>query len=156
LYPQITQKGQMILVGLSILGDSRTDIPDVWDRFQLIEPRIHQAGNSGRYVIITWGIETELSSNHFLFTGVQVRELEAPPLSSVIKILPAAQYAVFSCWASELDTTWRYALEGWLPGSPYQMPGFIIRHYDRKRFFGNPQARREVDILIPLRKKRLR
>lgn len=154
LNPQFIRKGQMTMVGLSMLGNSSSDISTLWKRFEEIEPNIYNAGRSGRYVIITWGVETELSEQQFIFTGIEVQKLQSPPLTAVIKILPAGQYAVFSSWAREFDNLWRYAMDDWLEMSPYDMPGFIIQHYDSQRYFRARPARREVDLLIPLREKK--
>lgn len=150
--PQIIRKAQMILVGISVLGDSRTDVPGLWARFGEIEPRIVNAVPTARYVVITWGEETLLTYQHFLYVGVEVKRVQRPPLRSVIKVLPALQYAVFSAWSHELDDTWFYALQEWLPASPYREPGFIIQRYDRARYIEARRGRREIDILIPLRK----
>ena len=152
-YPQIIRRGQMTLLGISMLGDSRTDIPDLWTRFARMEPFIIESALSPRYIIITWGSETELLYKHFLYVGVEVPRIQAPPIASTVKILPAAQYAVFSAWARTLDDMWTYALETWLPGSAYSEPGFIIQRYDRLRYMEAPPYRKEIDIMIPLRRR---
>jgi predicted transcriptional regulator YdeE len=143
----------MTLLGVSRLGDSRTDITGLWARFAELEPRIAQRVPAARYIIITWGGETEVTYKHFLYVGMEVSRIQAPPLDTIVKILPAAQYAVFSTWVYELDKVWRYALEEWLPASPYQEPGFIIQRYDRLRYLQARPPKREIDIYIPLRKK---
>src|SRR5574338_327327 len=77
----------------------------------------------------------------------------APPMYTTIKIIPAAHFAVFSAWARSLDDMWSYVLESWLPDSPYQEPGYIIQRYDRLRYLQAPPQRKEIDIMIPLRRK---
>lgn len=151
--PQLIRKNQMTMLGVSELANSRVDVPALWKRFEQIQPRIYHAVSQSRYVIITWGPETELSNKHFIFTGVEVQKLEAPPVSAVIKILPAAQYAVFTGWIREFDELWNYAMNDWLVESQYDMPGFVIQVYDAYRYFRSNQSKREIDLMIPLRKK---
>lgn len=152
-YPQIIRQKQMPLVGISLLGDSRTDIPALWRSFTDMEPNIMERLTDARYVIITWGVETEMVYKHFLYVGVEVSRVVAPPLGSTIKIIPAAEYAVFSTWAHTLENTWSYALETWITKSPYREPGFIIQRYDRQRYLEAPPQRKEIDIMIPLHKR---
>lgn len=151
--PFILPRPQMTLMGLSVLGDSRTDIPDLWQRFDQMAHRIHFAVPAARYIIITWGIETELNRLHYLFAGVQILKVEAPPISTVIKILPKAQYAIFYASASKVETAWTMILDEWLPASPYAEPGFIILRYDRKRYLEARPGRKEIDIYVPLHDK---
>lgn len=152
-YPQIIRRGQMALLGISELGDSRTDIPGLWTRFAQMEPRILESVPTARYIVITWGTETEMLYKHFLYVGVEVTRILAPPLFSTIKIIPAGQYAVFSTWARTLDDVWSFALETWLPESDYSEPGFIIQRYDRQRYLEAKPYNKEIDIMIPLRRK---
>lgn len=144
----------MTLMGLSELGDTRTDLQGLWERFDALESRIYQAVPLARYIIFTWGAETELFYKHFMFVGVEITGVQTPPLNVVVKILPPVQYAVFSAWSRELDSVWNYAFEEWLPQSPYEEPGFIIQRYDRQRYMQAQPGRREIDIYLPLRPKK--
>jgi predicted transcriptional regulator YdeE len=151
--PRMVYRAQTALVGLLEVGDSRTDIPDLWRRFEEMEPRIRAANLRARYVVITWSGETEVSGLHYLFVGVQVARLQYPPIGSVVKILPASRYALFPAPARRLETAWRFVLEEWLPASPYRTPGYIVQSFDRERYITAPPEQAEIDILAPLQQE---
>ena len=151
--PQIVHRPQMSMIGLSVLSNSSMDITPLWQRFEEMEHRIHYALSAARYVITTWGAETELTRQHFVFVGVEISRIEAPPVSAVIKILPPAQYAIFPTRAGELGVVWKRVMEDWLPKSPYERPRCVIERYDRNRYLEAPPEWREVDIFVPLRLK---
>jgi hypothetical protein len=152
--PLVIRKPQMTLVGISVFGVARAEMEGAWQRFDPLEDRILRPMSRSRFAIVTWGIESELSGKEkeFLFIGTEVQCIAAPPLDSVIKILPAGIYAMLTVRAALVVWEPVHIFEQWLPDSGFTQRGFLMQRYDRARFFDCPPNEREVDVFLPLRK----
>jgi predicted transcriptional regulator YdeE len=144
----------MTLIGVAKVGDSRTETIDLWKQFDVVEPRVFDRFAKTRYVVITYTMETDLMFKHHLFVGTEVMSVKAPPLGAIVKLMPAAQYGIFSAWTREYDLLWRHVMEDWILRSPYEMPGFVIQRFDQQRYFDARPGQREIDLLLPLREKK--
>lgn len=96
--------------------------------------------------------ETLQTGEFEVFVGVEIAQPEVLPPEVVVKVLPAARYAVFTLTGEEIISDWIWQIDSaWLPalGVQRQMTHSVQR-YDA-RFKGMTQiAESELDVYIPL------
>jgi len=86
--------------------------------------------------------------------GMAVGDVDSVPEGPVVREVPAARYALFTCTMRTIGTTWEYIYKDWLPASQYEndapLPSFEYYPPDDERAGDFP-----VSIYVPVREKSL-
>jgi len=165
--PQLIDKDQIILVGLSFFGDpfkfsggwtEENEIGRLWKRFMAY---LQEAGEQIRHVTAGGGFyelhidhpEMERTGEYEVFVGLEVDRLEDVPVRLSIKILPPTRYAVFTLVGQQIVTDWSQEMTDWLARSGYQRAyAYGFQYYD-ERFKSVQQIDESVlDAYVPVRK----
>ena len=164
--PQIVEKPQMMLLGLSFFGDpfslsagwtEENEIGRLWKRFMAYlaeqgQQLRHVVSDAVAYEVHIYHEETPQTGEFEVFVGVEVSQLEGMPLEMSAKILPPATYAVFSLEGEQIASDWPLLITSqWLPEAGYQADhSHSIQVYD-ERFKGVQRIDESVlDVYIPL------
>ena len=164
--PKIVERGPMTLVGFSFFGDpfaesggwtEENEIGRLWNRFMayLAEHRDairHVKEADVAYEVHVESAETASKGFREVFVGVEVERLADVPVELLVKILPAATYAVFTLQGEEIASDWSMRIGEWLRRSTYQAVGtYGIQRYD-ERFRGvEDLAASELEVYVPLK-----
>jgi predicted transcriptional regulator YdeE len=165
--PQLIDKDQIILVGLSFFGDpvkfsggwtEENEIGRLWKRFMAY---LQEEGDHIRHVTAGGGFyelhveqpEMERTGEYEVFVGLQVDRLEDVPVQLSIKILPATTYAVFTLIGQEIMSDWPKRIAEWLAQSGFrQAHRYGFQYYD-ERFKSLQQIDESVlDAYVPVRR----
>ncbi len=166
--PRFITREQLKLVGFSFYGDpfrlspgwtEENEIGRLWVRFMdFIQKHNEQMQSS----VINPGIayevhiynEQTLETGLFeVFVGVELADTAQPPLETVIKVLPATQYAVFTIHGEAIVGDWPQAIyQNWLPNSAYELAhNFHIQYHDGS-FKGFDQLdESSLDVFVPVK-----
>jgi predicted transcriptional regulator YdeE len=162
--PQLIDKDQIILVGLSFFGDpfkfsggwtEENEIGRLWQRFMTYlgeaGQQIRHAKTGGFYELHIDHPEMERTGEYEVFVGLEVDRLEDVPVRLSIKILPPTQYAVFTLVGQEIVADWSAEMQAWLTHSGYQRAyTYGFQYYD-ERFKGMEQIDESVlDMYVPV------
>ncbi len=166
MQPVILHKPELLLVGLSFYGDP-FDASDVWTEenqigrtWQRLVRYLGQHGEAIRglaapdasYEVHVYGEETLSLGRFEVFVGLPVERLEAVPVELLVKVLPAATYAVFTLEGEAILGDWELEVDGWLRDAGYERSQpYAIQYYDR-RFKGLDRvAESALDVYLPVR-----
>jgi predicted transcriptional regulator YdeE len=164
--PQLIDKDQIILVGLSFFGDpfkfsggwtEENEIGRLWQRFmaylQEEGAQIRHVKAGGFYELHIDHPEMERTGEFEVFVGAEVDRLEDVPVRLSIKILPPTKYAVFTLAGQDIMADWLQEMTDWLTRSGYQRAyAYGFQLYDA-RFKGMDQIDGSVlDMYVPVRK----
>jgi len=165
--PVITHKSETILVGMSFFGDpfdtsdawtEEIQIGRLWQRFMRYFQQHsgtikHVTDVEGLYEVHIYHPESMEKGLFEIFVGVEVDQLEAVPLETLVKVLPASDYAVFTLEGEQIASDWEMEIDAWLAqGGFKQNYSFSFQYYD-KRFKGVGNIRESVlDVYIPIGK----
>lgn len=163
--PRIIEKGQIMLVGFSFFGDpfaessgwtEENEIGRLWNRFTtyLTDHRDcikHIKDDAFAYEVHVESEETAAKGHREVFVGVEVEKLDAP-VEMLVKILPPAQYAVFTLKGEQITSDWSRMIHEWMSVAGYESAyeyGFQL--YDQ-RFKGlNNLEGSELDVYVPVK-----
>ncbi len=166
--PKIITYEKLNLVGFSFYGDpfrlspgwtEENEIGRLWVRFMAYAK---QQGTQLRSFVINPGIayevhiyneDTMVTGLFEVFVGAQLANTAQPPIDTVIKVLPATQYAVFTLRGEEIVGDWPLTIyQGWLPHSDYEMAhNFHIQYHDGS-FKGFDQLdESSLDVYVPIK-----
>lgn len=163
--PEITERGEIILVGMDFYGDPYTEaggwseenaIGKLWSRFENFyqhnRDRIKNLVSEGGYEV-WFGTEDEDERIKHIFVGVEVERMEDLPLELVGKMLPATRYAHFVLKGGEIISNWSQGIyDRWLKNSSYEEAHrFLIEYYHPERFKGLEDETSELDIYLPIK-----
>jgi AraC family transcriptional regulator len=164
--PQLVDRDQINLVGLSFFGDpfkfsggwsEENEIGRLWKRFMTYLGEVgdqirHVKPGGGFYELHIDHPEMELTGEFEIFVGVEVDRLEDVPVRLSIKILPPAKYAVFTFTGQDIVADWSAELQAWLTTSGYQRAyAYGFQLYD-ERFKGMDRIDESVlDMYVPVR-----
>ena len=165
MQPKIVERGRMILIGLSFFGDpfaasagwtEENEIGRLWVRFlaYLAEQGDAIQGLTDENVAYEVHIEsadTAAKGYREVFVGVEVDRLTDVPVELLVKVLPAATYAVFTLKGEQIASDWSTSMGEWMRRSLYEPVGnFGFQRYDQ-RFQGvEDLAASELDVYVPI------
>ena len=168
--PKIIDKDQILIVGMVYYGNpfhnidaapDQNEIGKLWGRFNTFYEKYPQAFKHEVNAKVAWELhittdEYEETKEYYVMVGVEVAEIEDIPVPTFSKVLPPGQYAAFTLKGEEMTTNWGDVIyKEWLPSSEYEEAYQItIEKYDEDRFkgWGNPES--EVEIWVPVAKKK--
>jgi AraC family transcriptional regulator len=165
--PKIVETGRMILVGLGFYGDpfrlsggwtEENEIGRLWNRFMTYLGQHHGAiknvkGERVAYELQIYHEDTPRTGEFEVFVGVEVEELQDPPLEMSVKILPPATHAVFALEGEQIASDWHLMIVAeWLPQAGHESdPRYSVQRYD-ERFKGVENlAESVVEVYMPIR-----
>jgi len=166
--PNIIEKGETLLVGMSFYGDpfqmsgawtEENEIGRLWSRFGDFlgakRGRIKHARHAATSVEVHLYSEDAIETGNWeIFVGIEVDRLEGVPLELVVKILPASTYAVFTLEGDEIGDDWNNLVyTQWMPESGYELAySYAFQYYD-ERFKGVDDLQNSVlDVYIPVKR----
>lgn len=165
--PRFVEKGRITLVGMSFYGDpfaesggwtEENEIGRLWSRLEAYladHPGAvkHRTSETTAYEVHVEGAETATKGYREVFVGVKVEQLEDVPVEMVVKILPAATYALFTLEGEQITSDWSMMMQEWMldagyePAHPYGM-----QRYD-ERFRGvDSLAGSVLEVYLPVKK----
>jgi predicted transcriptional regulator YdeE len=167
--PEITERKQITLAGLSFFGDpfdthagwdEDNQIGLLWKRFlRLISGQTLPEGfihPSVCYEVHLYSDETAEKGLFEVFVGMEfdASRLSGLPVDFLVKNLPATQYAVFTFKGEVIQSDWEKIIQDWLPSSGYESSGnFGFQYYD-ERFKGlDRMAESVLDFYVPIKKR---
>jgi AraC family transcriptional regulator len=163
--PIIKHRSQMLLAGCSFFGDpfhshagwtDANEIGRLWKRLMRFwaTPEI-QNSPFGPHQPKTYEIHlqnqvTPETGEYEVFIGFEIQALETVPLELVLKVLPEAEYAIFTV-SGEMAHSDEPYIDHWLSRTGHKMAyPFIGQCYD-KRFKGLDQlGESELDVFAPI------
>ena len=166
--PKIISHPQLTLVGFSFYGDpfrlspgwsEENEIGRLWQRFMAYaEQHREQVGtlvvNPGiAYEVHIYNDETMATGVFELFVGVELADTTLAPIDTVIKVLPATQYAVFTIRGEAIVGDWPQAIyQEWLPNSDYESAhDFHIQYHDGSFKGFDRLDESSLDIYVPIK-----
>jgi predicted transcriptional regulator YdeE len=165
--PKIVERDQIILVGFSFFGDpfaesggwtEENEIGRLWNRFGAYlahhRDRIkHVKNDAMAYEVHVETEETASKGHREVFVGVEVERLEDVPAEMLVKILPAAIYAVFTFQGKQIASDWSMMTQEWMLGAGYESAhNYGFQLYD-ERFKGvDNLAESILDVYMPVKK----
>ncbi len=162
--PKIAMEKEWLVVGMSFYGDpfsqasswsEDNEIGLLWKRFMAFDlAKIkHRTALDTFLEIHIETRETATKGIYEVFVGAQVNKLEDVPVECVVKVLPAAQYAVFTLEGQQIVSDWSNVLWDWLASSGYSRAHkYFIQCYD-SRFKGMDRIDESVlDAYIPVKR----
>lgn len=166
--PQIVEKGQILLVGLSFYGDpfrlsdgwtEENEIGRLWNRFMAVASacgdRIkHVKDQETAHEVHVYNEETVQKGIFEVFAGMEVEKLEDVPIELVAKILPPATYAVFTLKGQQITSDWYQDAEKWMRQAGYRATHeYMFQLYDR-RFKGLDNLDESIlDVYMPVERR---
>ncbi len=167
--PQIVEKEQIILAGISFFGDpfknsdgwtEENEIGRLWNRFM----KLMNSGKSTIEKLKTVNIMYEVhviseemvqTGKYEVFVGFKIKDIVDIPIDLLIKVLPATTYAIFTLKGEQISSDWTKTIfQEWMPDSGYkEAHSYSFQHYD-ERFKGIQKMNEsELDVYIPIKKK---
>ncbi|MBN2018848.1 MAG: GyrI-like domain-containing protein [Sedimentisphaerales bacterium] len=134
---------------MSISEESSADYAKIWSEFERYNEQLKKISTNGKYYGITFATEKQNIIDYVIAMAVPEK---AAPLDKklVVRLIPAAQYAVFDCPVQNIGQTKQYIITKWLPNAPYkitpQAPSF-------EQYPPEDQDKLPVRIHIPVTKK---
>lgn len=118
--PTIKSLQTFTVIGLKYRGKNENqEIPGLWQklmpRFAEIKERVVPGFSYG-----LMGNMDEVSGEFDYLAGFETKVTGDPPEGMNTWIVPAQNYAVFSCTLPTLMETFEYIYQTWLPGSKYE------------------------------------
>lgn len=163
--PTLIEMEQILLVGLSFFGDpfslsgewtEENEIGRLWQRFFVYiaarPPHLAHVVNAEQaYEVHIEHAETPQKGHYEVFVGQAVTQLKDVPVEFLVKILPAATYAVFHLTGQQIVSDWSKIMQEWMRAAGYQSAGkYGFQLYDR-RFKGMDRLdESELDAYVPI------
>lgn len=149
--PRLEEGKPLLIAGLQrrFSGDTRTEIPSLWQRFVPLIGKIDgQIGNEAYGVMF----DGDRAGGFEYMSGVQVADADHLPEGLSTVSIPPQRYAVFSHrgHVSEIHRTIHTIWTKWIPESGYQpVPAPIFERYPAG--FNPETDRTGVEIWIPIK-----
>ena len=104
------------------------------------------------YEVHIYNEETMATGVFEVFVGVELANDAQAPLDTVIKVLPATQYAVFTLKGEAIVGDWPMAIyQEWLPNSAYEASHeFHIQYHDGSFKGFDRLAESSLDVYVPV------
>lgn len=166
--PQIVQKESILLAGFGFFGNpfeakdpwsEENEIGKLWRRLMAfccqkaadLPPAL--AHPEAFYEVHLTYPDTPVTGEFEVFAGVPVAQIEGLPVELVFKVLPPAQYAVFTLTGEQINSDWNQLIyRQWFPGTSYTPAHtYNFQYYDH-RFKGMDKlADSTIDVYIPIK-----
>lgn len=165
MQPKFVDKEPIILAGVSFFGDpfaesggwtEENEIGRLWERF------FETAAGTGLACedpedaspileVHVEGPESAAKGHREVFIGVKIDTLDEVPVEMLVKVLPAATYAVFTFRGARITSDWSQMVTQWMLEEGYRSAyPFGFQLYD-SRFAGLDQIESsEIDVYIPV------
>jgi len=166
--PKIITQEQLTLVGFSFYGDpfrlspgwtQENEIGRLWVRYgtyleqhrEQLTPLLVEQGIS--YEIHIYNEDTMATGLFEIFVGAQLVQSTQPPIDTVIKVLPATQYAVFKLQGEIIMGDWPQEIyQGWMPNSGYESAhNFHIQYHDGSFKGFDRLDESSLDVYVPVK-----
>jgi len=120
--PRILELDTIPVLGiLRSVNHAATDFQALWDRdFMVYHDQIRKQSIDGAYYGVSFRVEIDNADVVEYLAGMAVREPSIIPEGLVARYVPAGLYALFEFDFKDMNNTIGYALESWLPASPYE------------------------------------
>ncbi len=168
--PKFITCEQLTLVGFSFYGDpfrlspgwtEENEIGLLWQRFMVYMAQHGTQLNDWvtnptiAYEVHIYNEETQTTGLFEVFVGVELADVARSPLDTVIKVLPATQYAVFTLRGSAIVGDWPLAIYGeWLPHSGYELAHqFHIQYHDGSFKGFDRLDESSLDVYVPVKRR---
>jgi len=166
--PKCVTHAPLQLVGFSFYGDpfrlspgwtEENEIGRLWSRFMAYASRAQLANfvlNPGiAYEVHIYNDDTAVTGIYEVFVGVELADVVLAPLDTVIKVLPATQYAVFTIRGQAIVGDWPLAIyQEWLPTSGYELAHtFHIQYHDGSFKGFDRLDESSLDVYVPVKPK---
>lgn len=156
MVPEFVRLEKMFLVGMTYYGDNEHgEIPALWGRFGARMNRITNKKGFCAYGLCIEPDDYEETGKFQYIAALEVESLDTIPLEMVGKVLPAADYAVFTHKGpvTGLRETYEKIYGTWIAETDMEViKGYDFELYD-DRFKTPDDPESEIDIYIPIRKK---
>ena len=166
--PKFVTHAPLQLVGFSFYGDpfrlspgwtEENEIGRLWGRFMAYatQHREQMAAfvvNPGiAYEVHIYNDDTAVTGIYEVFVGVALADAALAPLETVIKVLPATQYAVFTIRGQAIVGDWPLAIyQEWLPTSGYELAHtFHIQYHDGSFKGFDRLDESSLDVYVPVK-----
>lgn len=166
--PKIIMQERLNLVGFSFYGDpfrlspgwtQENEIGRLWVRYgtyleqhrEQLTPLLVAPGIS--YEVHIYNEDTMATGLFEIFVGAQLVESAQPPIDTVIKVLPATQYAVFRLQGEIIMGDWPQEIyQGWMPDSGYESAhNFHIQYHDGSFKGFDRLDESSLDVYVPVK-----
>jgi predicted transcriptional regulator YdeE len=161
MQPVIQHRPRLILAGVSFFGDpfhshagwtEANEIGRLWQRLMrlLTQPDSPFPPPAESYEIHLQSTETAQTGEYEVFAGFVIETLDRVPVEMCLKILPEADYALFTLRGEQIQGD-ESVVDDWLAESGCRLVAPVyIQRYDQ-RFKGLDQlAASEIDLLVPI------
>jgi predicted transcriptional regulator YdeE len=164
--PVITQKPEILLMGMSFYGDpfsqrggweAENEIGCLWTRLMKYmsengEKIQHLTQPGVAYEVHIYNEETITQGVFEVFAGVPVEKLEDVPVELLIRILPPSEYAIFTFKGEEITSDWHMQIDQWIAAAGYQRAHPFSFQYLDERFKGvDNLAESILDVYMPVK-----
>ena len=166
--PKIITCEQLNLVGFSFYGDpfrlspgwtEENEIGRLWVRFMAYADQHREQMASFvvkpgiTYEVHIYNDETMTTGLFEVFVGIELADTAQAPLDTVIKVLPATKYAVFTLRGQEIVSDWWQPIyQGWLPSSDFELAhDFHIQYHDGSFKGFDRLDESSLDIYVPVK-----
>lgn len=166
--PRFITREQLKLVGFSFYGDpfrlspgwtEENEIGRLWNRFMAYEEQHREqmatcVVHPGiAYEVHIYNDDTAVTGVYEVFVGVELSDAALAPIDTVIKVLPATQYAVFTIRGEAIVGDWPLAIyQEWLPNSDYEVAHeFHIQYHDGSFKGFDRLEESSLDVYVPVR-----
>lgn len=168
--PQIVQKESILLAGFSFFGNpfeakdpwsEENEIGRLWRRLMTFRQQknvglppalVH---HDAFYEVHLTCPDTPLTGEFEVFAGIPVEQIHGLPVELVFKVLPPAQYAVFTLTGEQINSDWDQLIyRQWFPTTSYAPAhNFNFQYYDH-RFKGMDKLTdSSIDVYIPIKQQ---
>ncbi len=166
MQPKIIKERAILLAGLSFYGDpfdtsnawtEENQIGLLWQRLiryfenheDALEVNLHQCAN---YEVHIHGPETKSAGLSEVFVGVKIPNIDRVPHDLLVKVLPIAQYAVFTLKGKAIVGDWGREIDAWMDENGFREAyGYTFQYYD-ERFKGLDKVDESaLDIYVPIK-----
>jgi len=165
---KIVEWDQMILVGMSFYGDpfaesggwtEENEIGRLWDRFMAYltahaAALRHTTEEQVAYEVHVAGEEAASKGFREVFVGVEVEHLADVPVELLVKVLPAATYAMFTLRGEEIASDWSMSIGQWMQENPAYASDatYGVQRYDERFRDVDHLAESVLEVFVPVKK----
>lgn len=168
--PTFITRDRLQLVGFTFYGDpfrlspgwtEENEIGRLWTRFinyaqqqgehwaqTVVNPRLS-------YEVHVYDSNTMTTGEFEVFVGSELAPDTRPPLETIIKVLPATQYAVFTLRGQIIVGDWpKLIYEEWLPNSAFELAHeFHIQYHDGSFKGFDRLDESSLDVYVPIKQQ---
>jgi predicted transcriptional regulator YdeE len=146
---RILRRNAFNVLGAAQAGQLGTfNYGEIWEKqYMPMDASVKPHSVDGGYYGMTLG-----EGDHLIYlAGMAVEGVEQLPEGAVLRVAPAAEYAVFDCTVSTIGATWQAAYGQWLPASDYELDtgAFDFEFYPPH----SGEGEMKVEIWIPVKAK---